>query len=90
MKPSLAVTVFACADRDLRGFSFKEDGSDLPPRADGGLWIAIASIPMNFVELEKYTSEPASVLANLRQHGSHVAPATAKILQFPTPHRSST
>jgi len=89
MNQSPVVTVFACADRDQRGFSFKPDGSDLPPRADGGLWIAIASIPPNVVELEKYTSDPASVLANLQEHGSHVAPATAKILQFPTPHRSS-
>jgi hypothetical protein len=89
MKPSLAVTVFACADRDLRGFSFKHDGSDLPPRADGGLWIAIATIPMSFVELEKYTSDPATVLANLQEYGSHVAPTTAKILHFPTPHRGS-
>jgi len=89
MQPSLAVTVFACADRNLRGFSFKEDGSDLPPRVDGGLWIAIASVPMSFIELEKYTSEPAAVLRNLQAHGCHVAPATAKILPFPTPHRSS-
>ena len=89
MKPSAVVTVFACADRDLRGFSFTPDGSDLPPRADGGLWIAIANIPLNVVELEKYTADPASVLENLQQHGAHVAPATAKILQFPTPHRSS-
>jgi len=44
MQPSLAVTVFACADRNVRGFSFKADGSDLPARVDGGLWIAIASI----------------------------------------------
>ncbi len=70
MKPSRAVTVFACADRDLRGFSFKHDGSDLPPCADSGLWLAIATIPLRFVELEKYTSDPASVLANLQEHGS--------------------
>jgi len=89
MKPSLAVTVFACADCTLRGFSFSEDGSDLPPRADGGLWVAIATVPMSFLELEKYTSDPAAVLAHLKQHGCHVAPATAKILKFPTPHRSS-
>jgi hypothetical protein len=89
MQPSLAVTVFACADRNVRGFSFKADGSDLPARVDGGLWIAIASIPMSYVEIEKYTSEPAEVLANLRELGRHVAPATAKILQFPSPHRSS-
>ena len=89
MKPSRAVTVFACADRDLRGFSFKHDGSDLPPCADSGLWLAIATIPLRFVELEKYTSDPASVLANLQEHGSDIAPTTAKILHFPTPHRSS-
>jgi hypothetical protein len=89
MKPCLAVTVFACADRDLRGFSFKADGSDLPPRADGGLWVAIGNVPMSFVELEKYTSDPGAVLANLQQHGSHVGPATAKILPFPIPHRNS-
>ena len=89
MKPTLAVTVFACADRDVRGFSFTEDGSDLPARADGGLWVAIASIPLSLVELEKYTSDPAAALANLQEHGAHVAPTTAKILPFPTPHRSS-
>jgi hypothetical protein len=44
---------------------------------------------MSFLELEKYTPDPAAVLAHLRQHGCHVAPATAKILKFPTPHRSS-
>jgi hypothetical protein len=89
MKQSHVVTVFACADRNLRGFSFREDGADLPPRVDGGLWIAIASVPTSFFELEKYTSDPAAVLRNLQQHGCHVAPATAKILPFPTPHRSS-
>ena len=89
MNQSPVVTVFACADRDLRGFSFKQDGSDLPPRADGGLWIAIASIPPHVVELEKYTSDPGAVLASVEQRGFDVAPATAKILSFPAPHRWS-
>ncbi len=89
MKPAATVTVFACADRKLRGFSLRPDGSDLPDPADGGRWIAVATIPIVVMELEKYTLNPASVLVNLRERGYDVAPATQKVLPLPTPHRSS-
>jgi hypothetical protein len=89
MKAPATVTVFACDDRKLRGFSLQADGSNLPLRPDGSLWIFMASIPLTIIELENYTVEPASVLVNLRERGYDVGAATAKILQFPTPHRSS-
>jgi hypothetical protein len=83
------VTVFACADRQLRGFSLKADGSNLPPPADGSLWVAIATVPMTLSELSKYARDAAAVLANLRERGQDIAAAAGKILAFPTPHRSS-
>jgi hypothetical protein len=89
MKQPMAVNVFACSDRNLHGFSRKADGSDLPRRTDGGLWVPIANIPLNLIELEKYTSQPAAVLSNVEARGFDVAPATAKILPFPSPHRHS-
>jgi hypothetical protein len=49
----------------------------------------VARVPLKLVEIEKYTSKPAAVLVNVAEHGFDVAPATAKILPFPTPHRSS-
>ena len=89
MKKTDIVSVFACGDRTLRGFSLKADGSDLPPRADGGLWVLVASVPLDLVELEKYTSEPAAVRLNIEARGFDIARATARILPFPTPHRRS-
>jgi len=89
MQEVRAINVFACGDRTLRGFSLTADGSDLPPCANGGLWVLVASVPLSLVDLEKYTSEPAAVLVNVEERGFDVAPATAKILPFPTPHRSS-
>jgi hypothetical protein len=88
MKQTIAVNVFACADHNLHGFSFKGDGADLPPRTDG-LWVLVASVPLNLIELEKYTSEPAAVLTNVEARGFDVARAATKILPFPTAHRSS-
>jgi hypothetical protein len=89
MQETCAVNVFACGVRPLRGFSLTADGSDLPPCANGGFWVLVASVPLNLDALEKYTSEPAAVLVNVEARGFDVAPTTAKILPFPTPHRSS-
>jgi hypothetical protein len=89
MNETPAVNVFACVDRTLRGFSLTAGGADLPPCADGGLWVLVASVPLSLVELKKYTSKPAAVLANVAERGFDVQPATAKILPFPAPHRSS-
>lgn len=83
------VTVFACGDRDLRGFSLKADGSDLPPPVDGSLWVSIGSVPLSLVDLAPFTPDAASVLGNVRDRGFDVAPTGAKILQFPAPHRHS-
>jgi hypothetical protein len=89
MKAAPLVAVFACDDRQLRGFSLQADGSNLPARPDGSQWVSVAAIPMTIGELEKYAVDPACVLVNLRERGYDVAAATAKILQFPAPHRSS-
>lgn len=89
MKAHSHVTVFACRDPQLRGFSVHADGWNLPPRPEGSPWVPVATIPMTMIELEAYTVDPASVLLNLRQRGYDVGAATAKILHFPTPHRSS-
>lgn len=88
MKQPIAVNVFACGDYNLHGFSLQADGSDLPPRTDG-LWVLVASVPLNLIELEKYTSEPAAVRTNVEARGFDVARAATKILPFPTPHRWS-
>jgi hypothetical protein len=88
MKQTIAVNVFACGDHNLHGFSFNGDGADLPPRTDG-LWMPIASVPLNLIELEKYTSKPAAVLTNVEERGFDGARIATKILPFPTPHRSS-
>jgi len=89
MKAAPFLTVFACGDGQLRGFSLQADGSNLPPRPDGSHWVSVAAIPMTISELEKYAVDPACVLVNLRERGFDVAAATAKILPFPAPHRSS-
>ena len=88
--PSIpTVSVFACGDRDWRGFSLTADGADLPPPVDGSLWVSIATVPLSLVDLAVFTPDAASVLGNVRDRGFDVAPTSAKILRFPTPHRHS-
>ena len=83
MADHTAVYIFICGKTDLRGFSLKCDGSDLPPQPYPHVWVPLATERLSVDDIRKHTLDPVLAYRHLKASGVYVGRVTASIHQFP-------
>jgi hypothetical protein len=78
------VYVFVCSDPEFDGYSFKEDGGNLPTLASTTdcRWTLVRAVPMSRIHLQPFVRDVQVAVVNLKCRGYHIARRTAVVLNF--------
>ena len=91
MTQQTRVYVFISDNRELYGLSVVSNGSNMPTGTGVAIWEKREEIPLTAAALTKYAKDqdPQNAITNLLMRGYHITRISAQVIQFPTPHRSS-
>ena len=78
------VYVFTCSNPEFKGFSVKEDGTNLPTLATTSdcRWTLVREVPMSRMHLQPFARDAQVAVVNLKSRGYHIARNTAVVLNL--------